>query len=92
MTIAVLVAGTAAAFAQSAAPGGYGDAPYDGRYVFMRLRWQSNDRGFSRRGGWSNAWNHDYPRAEQHLSQIIDELTSMDIVTDGSRILALDDP
>ena len=45
-----------------------------------------------RRGGFSSAWNHDYPRAEQHLSQIVKELTALDIRTDGSLILTLDDP
>ena len=71
-------------------PNGSG-AAYDGRFVFVRLRWGS-DLGFSRRGGFSAAWNHDYPRAEQHLSLILDELTSLDIHTDRSLILTLDDP
>jgi hypothetical protein len=67
------------------------DAGYDGRVTFVRLRWQS-DYGFSRRGGFGAAWNHDYPRAEQHLSLIIKELTAIDIHTDTSLILTLDDP
>src|SRR4029453_7452399 len=54
------------------------EAGYDGRVPFVRLRWQS-DFGFSRRGGFSSAWNHDYPRAEQHLSLIIKELTAINI-------------
>jgi hypothetical protein len=65
------------------------DVSYDGRITFVRLAWQSGSR-FG--GGWSSAWNHDYPRAEQHLSQILRELTYLDIRADGSRILALDDP
>jgi hypothetical protein len=67
------------------------DLEYDGQFTFVRLRWQS-DLGFSRRGGFSSAWNHDFPRAEQHLSQILRELTALDIHTDASRILTLDDP
>ena len=66
------------------------DLPYDGRFTFVRLRWGS-DRGFMR-GGFGSAWNHDYPRAEQNLSQILRELTALDIHTDASRILMLDDP
>ena len=66
------------------------DLPYDGRFTFVRLRWKS-DFSSSRRG-FSAAWNHDYPRAEQHLALILDELTHVDIHTDGSRILSLDDP
>jgi len=63
---------------------------YDGRFTFVRLRWRS-DFDFSGRG-FRSAWNHDYPRAEQNLSQILKELTYLDIRTDGSRILTLDDP
>ena len=66
------------------------DLEYDGRFTFVRLRWKS-DLAFARRG-WSTAWDHDYPRAEQHLSQIVDELTGLDIRMDGSLILTLDDP
>jgi hypothetical protein len=65
------------------------DVAYDGRFTFVRLRWGS-DRGFSR--GFGSAWNHDYPRAEQNLAQILRELTALDIHTDASRILMLDDP
>jgi hypothetical protein len=65
------------------------DVPYDGRLTFVRLAW----RGGNRNGcGWNSAWNHDYPRAEQHLSQILRELTYTDIRLDGSRIMTLDDP
>jgi hypothetical protein len=67
------------------------EAAYDGRFTFVRLRWGS-DLGFSRRGGWGAAWNHDYPRADRHLSLILRELTDLDIRTDHSLILALDDP
>jgi len=66
------------------------DLSYDGRFTFVRLRWGGGGSLMSR--GWSSAWNHDYPRAEQHLSQILNELTLLDIHTDGSRILTLDDP
>jgi hypothetical protein len=65
------------------------DVEYDGRFTFVRLRWRSG--GYSR-GFWSTAWDHDYPRAEQHLSQILRELTTLDIRLDGSRVLTLDDP
>ncbi len=85
-----LISATAAAaqFDRPAAP--YGAAvPYDGRVSFVRLRWQGGDR-FG--GGFGAAWNHDYPRAERHLAQILRELTLLDIHVDGSQVLALDDP
>ena len=90
LTGIALIVGTAAA-AQRDAGGFYpSDITYDGRVTFARMRWRS-DAGFAR-GGFRSAWNHDYPRAEQHLSLIIKELTLVDIRTDGSRILTLDDP
>ena len=90
---AVIVFAAAADAAQRDAPGPphRTDLAYDGQFTFVRLRWKS-DLGFSRRGGFNSAWNHDYPRAEQHLSQILQELTALDIHTDDSRILTLDDP
>ena len=66
------------------------ESAYDGRFTIVRLRWKS-DGGFTRRG-FSAAWNHDYPRAEQHLARIIKSLTALDIRTDDSLILTLDDP
>jgi Domain of unknown function (DUF4159) len=62
---------------------------YDGRFTFVRLRWRPEGSG---RGFWSSAWDHDYPRAEQHLTQIIRELTYLDMRNDGTSILTLDDP
>ena len=72
-----------------AEPAASGDA-YDGRFTFVRLRWSSGS-SFSRRGN-SAAWNHDYPRAERHLSLILAELTGVEIRTDATLLLALDDP
>ena len=63
---------------------------YDGRFTFVRLRWDSGSGGRWR--GMSNAWNHDYPRAEQNLMTILKDLTFIDANTDGSLILSLDDP
>jgi hypothetical protein len=87
-----LIAVTAAAALTAArAPSYSPDVGYDGRFTFVRLRWQSELGGGLRRG-FASAWNHDYPRAEQHLGQIVKELTSIDVQTAGSRVLTLDDP
>lgn len=87
---AAIVAGATTASTQRDAPAlpFRSDITYDGRFTFARLRWG----GGGVRGGWGSAWNHDYPRAEQNLSLILQELTALDIHTDGSRILSLDDP
>jgi len=91
--VAVFAFATAAGAVQFDRGGewGSGDAGYDGRVTFVRLRWQS-DFGSSRRGGFGSAWNHDYPRAEQHLAMIVKELTAISIRTDNSLVLTLDDP
>lgn len=85
--VAVAVAASAAA-----QPGdeGWGRSArdYDGRFTFVRLRW---DSGFGGRG-MSSAWNHDYPRAEQNLTLMLDEMTLIDVNDQGSLILPLDDP
>jgi hypothetical protein len=64
------------------------DLDYDGQLTFVRLRWNS---GFGR-GGFGAAWNHDLPRAEQHLAMIVRELSLVDMRIDGSKVLMLDDP
>ena len=89
----LLIAASAAAVQRDAPqPGDWNAQPaYDGRFTLVRLRWQSGLGGF-RRGGFGAAWNHDYPRAESHLAQIVKALTSVNVRTDGSLILALDDP
>jgi hypothetical protein len=95
LLVVAALGGATAASAQRDAGGSYpADITYDGRVTFVRLRWFEQSSSFGRRGfgGFRSAWNHDYPRAEQHLSQIIRELTLVDIRTDGSRILSLDDP
>jgi hypothetical protein len=66
------------------------DPEYDGRFTFVRLRWDSGIGGRFR--GMSDAWNHDFPRAEQNLVSILHDLTLIDIRTDGGQILTLDDP
>jgi hypothetical protein len=65
------------------------DDGYDGRFRFIRLRW-NDGYSFGRRG-MSNAWNHDYPRAEANLGRILKELTLIGLNPEG-RILKLDDP
>ncbi len=86
--IAILAAVTVSAQSNGAARPYHRDPSYDGKFTLVRLKWG----GGLGRGGWGSAWDHDYPRAEQHLGMILKELTALDIRTDGSRILSLDDP
>jgi Domain of unknown function (DUF4159) len=58
---------------------------YDGRFSFVRLRYQG---GFRRDPGWL----HDFPRADWHFQRILEELTYTRTLRDESNILTLDDP
>jgi hypothetical protein len=66
-----------------------GNTPYDGRFVFIRLRYSTGFGGRSRGGP---PWSHDYPRGEVHFTKILKEITYVQPRLDGSNILSLDDP
>src|SRR4029079_795260 len=67
-----------------------GNTPYDGRFVFIRLRDRCGFGGFRSRGG--PKWSHDYPRGEVHFTKILNEITYVRARMDGSNILSLEDP
>jgi hypothetical protein len=68
-----------------------GNTPYDGRFVFVRLRY-SFGSGFGGRRGGGPPWSHDYPRGEVHFTKILKEITYVNPRLDGSNVLTLDDP
>ena len=53
-----------------------------GQFVFTRIRY----------GGYRSTWNHDYPRADLHLPQILDDITMIDVHLGESNVFRLDDP
>jgi hypothetical protein len=65
---------------------------YDGRWAFVRLRYQTGfgGGGFGGRGG--PQWAHDWPDGERHFMQILDGVTNLDARQDDTQILTLDDP
>ncbi len=72
------------------------NVPYDGRFVFVRLRYEP---GGGRRSGFGGfgfrrepPWSHDYPRAERHFMKILKELTYLTPYMEGGNIITLDDP
>jgi hypothetical protein len=75
---------------QQQAPVDYqGNTPYDGRFVFIRLRYNTGFGGRSRGGP---PWSHDYPRGEVHFAKILKEISYVNPRLDGSNVLSLDDP
>jgi hypothetical protein len=69
---------------------------YDGRFTFVRLRFTPYRTGYGGGGGFFGGvnywWDHDYPRAEQNFTTILDELTSISVTVRRSNILTVDDP
>jgi hypothetical protein len=103
LTTAAAVAGVAASAPVAYQRGGgrfqdsppveyQGNTPYDGRFVFIRLRYNTGFGGFGGRRGGGPQWSHDYPRGEVHFAKILKEISYVNPRLDGSNILALDDP
>lgn len=67
-----------------------GNQPYDGRLVFVRLRYQTGLGGFGRRSR-EPGWAHDYPTADIHMMKIMNEITILKPRIDGSNIFGLED-
>jgi hypothetical protein len=59
------------------------NVPYDGRFTFVRLRYQVHGR---------SGWEFDYPEMERNLMRAATELTSLAPHVAGSNIHTLDDP
>jgi hypothetical protein len=62
-----------------------GNLPYDGRFTFVRIRYQNL---MSRRSEWS----HDYPDGEKHFMKILNAVSLVNPYTDASNVFTLDDP
>jgi Domain of unknown function (DUF4159) len=94
--VALMLATTAQA--QRGFGGGYGgrgrreairpNAPYDGRFTFVRVRY-GPDYGYAAQG---LPWSHDYPAGEQHFMKIVNELSFLNPHTEETNILTFDDP
>ena len=58
----------------------FGNVAYNGRFTFSRIRYGGG--GF--RGGAS--WAHDYPRADEHLSALMQSLTALNPNVEGTNV------
>ena len=67
-----------------------GNAPYDGRFTFARIRYNPI---FGEGGGRRDLkWDHDFPRAERNLMKILKELSSIRPYMNGGNVFTADDP
>lgn len=100
LAAALLVSAAGLAVLAAARPGApdeyeFGNTEYDGRFVFVRLRYDDTLAG---RVGLNQqnqpGWAHDYPLAEHNLSKILFEMTSLNpfLGPNGGNVLTLDDP
>ena len=68
--------------------------PYDGRFAFVRVRFNSQGRGFASGFGRGRnpGWAHDYPYADENFIKILDEISLIDVNTDATNVIDADDP
>ena len=72
-----------------------GNAPYDGRFTFARIRFGAgvSIRSFGAGGPRGQPpWAHDFPRAERNFMSIIRETTLIRPFMDGGNVFDTDDP
>jgi hypothetical protein len=64
------------------------NVPYDGRFTFVRVRYQPSPEGY-----WAGpSWVHGYPVAERNLMHIMKDISLLDAHADDMNVVALDDP
>jgi hypothetical protein len=104
IVLVALAAAAAVAFAQRRGFGGGGffgggrfvrftiepNAPYDGRFTFVRVRYETAPGGYWWRG--LPSWAHGYPLAEQNLMKIMNEVGFLNANDETINTLTLDDP
>ena len=104
MVVVIILGLSAAALAQRRGRGrGFGgvtgsrtlrgqlpNAPYDGRFTFVRVNYDTSPGGFWYRG--LPAWSHGYPVSEENLMKIMNEVSFLGADDGHFNTLALDDP
>jgi len=66
------------------------NTPYDGRFTFVRVSYETAPGGYWWRG--QPSWSHGYPIAERNLMRIMDEVSFLGAHDEEINTLALDDP
>ena len=66
------------------------NTPYDGRFTFVRVSYETAEGGYWWRG--QPSWSHGYPLAEQNLMKILNEVSYLGANDETINTIALDDP
>jgi hypothetical protein len=66
------------------------NTPYDGRFTFVRINYDTAPGGYWYRG--QPAWSHGYPVAEENLMKIMNEVSFLGANDAKFNTLTLDDP
>ena len=75
-----------------------GNTDYNGRFIWVRLKYEGYRGGFGRgRGGWDECngplgWAHDYPCAEQNITRVLREVTKVLPGVIGGNVYGFGDP
>jgi hypothetical protein len=103
VTLAAVVCAVACCAAVALAQRGFGgfggrwvpfsiepNAKYDGRFTFVRVKYETAPGGYWWRG--LPSWAHGYPLAEQNLMKIMNEVSYLGANEETINTLTLDDP
>jgi Domain of unknown function (DUF4159) len=66
------------------------NVPYDGRFTFVRIRYETAPGGYW--AGGRPSWVHGYPVAEENLMRIMNDISYLGPRTEEVNVLTLDDP
>jgi hypothetical protein len=83
IAVLLMLAGTPLAWAQFGRVREEPNAPYDGRFSFVRLRYNGGGRG---------GWAFDYPAMERNFMTVLNDLTTIHPHVRESNIHDMDDP
>jgi hypothetical protein len=66
------------------------NAPYDGRFTFVRMNYETTPDGYWYQG--QPAWAHGYPVAEENLMRIMNEVSYLGAHDEAFNSIKFDDP
>ena len=94
LAVVLTLALAATALGQYGGPRGpfheYPNIPYDGRFTFVRVRYETAPGGYW--AGGRPSWIHGYPIAERNLMKIMNEVSFLGAHDEEVDTLTLDDP